>query len=96
MNEQGSSKSTRIQVAGLWIPACSLALALLHTVFDVLEVMGWREENLANCTRQIWLGESALLVGADRLDYRGCTFRPVDAMGRAFRWASWPSSQSLA
>ena len=27
-------------VAGLWIAACSLALALLRTVFDVLEVMG--------------------------------------------------------
>lgn len=40
MNEQGSSKSTRVQVAGLWIAACSLALALLRTVFDVLEVMG--------------------------------------------------------
>jgi hypothetical protein len=40
MNEQGSSKSTRIQIAGLWITACSLALALLRTVFDVLEVMG--------------------------------------------------------
>lgn len=39
-DEQGSSKSTRVQVAGLWIAACSLALALLRTVFDVLEVMG--------------------------------------------------------
>lgn len=40
MNEPDSSKSTRIQVAGLWIVACSLGLALLRTVFDVLEVMG--------------------------------------------------------
>jgi hypothetical protein len=36
--EQGSGKATRVQVAGLWIAACSLALALLRTV---LEVMGW-------------------------------------------------------
>jgi hypothetical protein len=40
VNEQGSGKATRIQVAGLWIAACSLALALLRTLFDVLEVMG--------------------------------------------------------
>lgn len=40
MNEQGSGKATGVQVAGLWIAACSLALALLRTVFDVLEVMG--------------------------------------------------------
>jgi hypothetical protein len=41
VNEGGSGKATRIQVAGLWIAACSLALALLRTVFDVMEVMGW-------------------------------------------------------
>jgi hypothetical protein len=40
VNEQGSGKATRVQVAGLWIAACSLALALLRTVLDVLEVMG--------------------------------------------------------
>ena len=40
MNEQGSGKATRVQVVGLWIAACGLALALLRTVFDVLEVMG--------------------------------------------------------
>ena len=40
MKEQGSGKATRVQVAGLWIAASSLALALLRTVFDVLEVMG--------------------------------------------------------
>lgn len=40
VNEKGSGKATRVQVAGLWIAACSLALALLRTVFDVLEVMG--------------------------------------------------------
>ncbi|ACL42082.1 hypothetical protein Achl_4131 (plasmid) [Pseudarthrobacter chlorophenolicus A6] len=40
MNEQGGSKSTRVQIAGLWIAAASLVLALLRTVFDVLEVMG--------------------------------------------------------
>ena len=40
MNEQSSGKATRNQVAGLWIAACSLALALLRTVFDVLDVMG--------------------------------------------------------
>ena len=40
VNEQGSNKSTRIQIAGLWIAACSLALALLRTVFDVMEVLG--------------------------------------------------------
>ena len=40
VNEQGSGKATRNQVAGLWIAACSQALALLRTVFDVLEVMG--------------------------------------------------------
>lgn len=40
VNEQGSGKATRVQVAGLWIAAGSLALALLRTVFDVLEVLG--------------------------------------------------------
>jgi hypothetical protein len=40
VNEQGSGKATRVQVAGLWIAACNLALALLRTVFDVLEVGG--------------------------------------------------------
>ncbi|MDQ1060354.1 hypothetical protein QFZ23_004255 [Arthrobacter globiformis] len=40
VNEKGSGKATRVQIAGLWIAACSLALALLRTVFDVLEVMG--------------------------------------------------------
>ena len=30
----------RVQIAGLWKAACSLALALLRTVFDVLEVIG--------------------------------------------------------
>lgn len=40
MNEPGSSKSTRIQMTGLWIAACSLGLVLLGTVFDVFEVMG--------------------------------------------------------
>lgn len=40
MNEPGSSKATRVQVAGLWIAAASLVLALLRTIFDVLEVMG--------------------------------------------------------
>jgi hypothetical protein len=40
VNEQGGGKATRVQVAGLWIAACSLALPLLRTVFDVLEVMG--------------------------------------------------------
>jgi hypothetical protein len=40
VNEQGSGKATRVQAAGLWIAAWSLALALLRTVFDVLEVMG--------------------------------------------------------
>ncbi|WP_258064383.1 hypothetical protein [Arthrobacter sp. ZGTC131] len=37
MSELGSGKATRIQVAGLWIAACSLAPALLRTVFDRLE-----------------------------------------------------------
>jgi hypothetical protein len=41
VNEQGSGKATRVQIAGLWIAAASLVLALLRTVFDVLEVMGW-------------------------------------------------------
>ncbi|MFJ5695004.1 hypothetical protein ACIP9X_14260 [Arthrobacter sp. NPDC093125] len=40
MNEHRSGKATRVQVAGLWIGPCSLAPALLRTVFDVLEVMG--------------------------------------------------------
>jgi hypothetical protein len=40
VNEQGSGKASRVQVAGLWIAACSLALALLRTVLDVLEIMG--------------------------------------------------------
>jgi hypothetical protein len=40
VNEKGSGKATRVQIAGLWIAACSLALALLRTVFDVLEVIG--------------------------------------------------------
>ncbi|MEV7135803.1 hypothetical protein AB0N24_23335 [Arthrobacter sp. NPDC093128] len=40
MNEQGSGKATRIQVAGLWIAASSLTLALLRTDLDVLEVLG--------------------------------------------------------
>lgn len=40
MKEQGNGRSTRIQIAGLWIAASSLALALLRTVFDVLEVLG--------------------------------------------------------
>jgi hypothetical protein len=40
LNEQGGGKATRIQVAGLWIAAASLVLALLRTVFDVLEVLG--------------------------------------------------------
>lgn len=39
MNQQGSGKATRVQVAGLWIAAASLALALLRTIFDVLEVI---------------------------------------------------------
>jgi hypothetical protein len=41
MKEQGSGKATRIQVAGLWIAASSLALALLRTIFDILERVGW-------------------------------------------------------
>lgn len=40
MNEQGNGKATRMQVAGLWIAASSLALALLRTALDVLEVLG--------------------------------------------------------
>jgi hypothetical protein len=40
MAEKGSGKATRVQIAGLWIAACSLSLALLRTAFDVLEVMG--------------------------------------------------------
>lgn len=40
VTEKGSGKATRVQIAGLWIAACSLALALLRTVFDVLQVMG--------------------------------------------------------
>jgi hypothetical protein len=40
VNQQGSGKANCHQVAGLWIAACSLALALIRTVFDVLEVMG--------------------------------------------------------
>lgn len=40
MNEPDTSKSTRIQVAGLSIAAASLALALLRTAFDVMEVLG--------------------------------------------------------
>ena len=40
MSERGSVRATRVQVAGLWIAACSLALALLRTVLDVLEAMG--------------------------------------------------------
>lgn len=40
MNEKGSGRASRVHVAGLWIAACSLALALLRTVLDVLEVMG--------------------------------------------------------
>ncbi|WP_285289649.1 hypothetical protein [Arthrobacter sp. ISL-65] len=40
MNEPGNSKTTRVQVAGLCIAACSLVLALLRTVFDVMEAMG--------------------------------------------------------
>ena len=39
MNEPGTSKSPRVHVAGLWIAVCSLALAPLRTIFDVLEVM---------------------------------------------------------
>ena len=39
MNEQGSGKATRVQIAGLWIAASSLALALLRTVLDVLEML---------------------------------------------------------
>lgn len=35
VNEQGSGKATRVQVAGLWIAACSLALALLRAVLEV-------------------------------------------------------------
>lgn len=38
---KGSGKATRVQIAGLWIAAASLGLALLRTVFDVLEVVGW-------------------------------------------------------
>jgi hypothetical protein len=41
VNEESSGKVTRIQVAGVWIAACSLAVALLSTVFDVLEVLAW-------------------------------------------------------
>jgi hypothetical protein len=40
MNEPGNSKSARVQIAGLWIAAASLFLALLRTVFDVMEVIG--------------------------------------------------------
>ena len=40
MKVQESGKATRVQAAGLWIAVCSLALALLRTVFDVLEVLG--------------------------------------------------------
>ena len=40
MNEKGSGQATRVQMAGLWISACSLTLALLRTMFDVLEVIG--------------------------------------------------------
>jgi hypothetical protein len=40
VTEKGSGKATGVQIAGLWIAACSLALALLRTVFDVLQAMG--------------------------------------------------------
>jgi hypothetical protein len=40
VNEQGSGRASRVEVAGLWIAACILALALLRTVLDVLEIMG--------------------------------------------------------
>jgi hypothetical protein len=40
MEEHGSGKANGVQVAGLWIAAFSLMLALLRTVFDVLEVVG--------------------------------------------------------
>jgi hypothetical protein len=40
VNEPGNGKATRMQVAGLWIAASSLALALLRTALDVLEVLG--------------------------------------------------------
>lgn len=73
MNETGGSKSTDPRsVAGLWIAACSLALALLRTVFDVMAGA------VSRCSRRETLGESALLVGADRFDQRGHPFEPVD------------------
>jgi hypothetical protein len=40
VNEQGSGTATHVQVAGLWVAVCSLALAQIRTVFDVLEVIG--------------------------------------------------------
>jgi hypothetical protein len=40
MNQQGGGKATRTQIASLWIVACSLALTLLRTIFDVPEDMG--------------------------------------------------------
>jgi hypothetical protein len=40
VKEQQSGKVNRVQVAGLWVAACSLALALLRTIFEVLELTG--------------------------------------------------------
>lgn len=37
MKQQGDGKATRTQIASLWIMACSLALTLPRTIFDVPE-----------------------------------------------------------
>jgi len=65
MNEPGSGKATLVQVAELWIAASSLALALLRTVFDVLEVMGrWAA---ASGGRSRWVRDSR--VDVDQFHY---------------------------
>jgi hypothetical protein len=70
VKEQGSGKATRVQIAGLWIAASSLALALLRTVFDVLEVMGRRGG------RQAWAAKMSAHRTVHQAEACACT-RPV-------------------
>lgn len=40
VKQQSNERSFRLQVAGIWIAAAGLVLALLRTVLDIMEVIG--------------------------------------------------------
>lgn len=40
VKQQSNERSFRLQVAGIWIAAAGLVLALFRTVLDIMEVIG--------------------------------------------------------